>query len=234
MPGTATTVERAPGPAGAGYAELLRVEGVSKRFGSRRVLECADLSLLNGEVVSITGRNGVGKTTLLRIVAGLLAPDSGSVKLAGLTRKRNRREYQRRVGLLAAGNSGLYGRLAVDHHLDFWARLALIPLVEIPAAIARVAQAFELEELRGMRVDRLSMGQRQRLRLALSLLPDPPLALLDEPATSLDAEALALLDAELAARRGRGLSALICAPGTPDWTATDRDVVMAQGRLEPA
>jgi len=216
----------------AGRAPVLRLEGVSKRFGSRAVLREVDLALAPGEVVAICGRNGAGKTTLLRIAAGLLIADAGSVRIAGLDPERDRRDYQRRVGLLAAGSSGLYGRLPVERHLDFCAGIALIPRRVRRAAIERATAAFDLSALRGLRVDRLSMGQRQRLRLALAFLHDPELALLDEPLTSLDEEGGELLEARLDRLRASGGSALLCAPtGEHDGITVDRTLAIDDGRL---
>lgn len=215
-------------------APLVALNGVAKRFDRRRPAVLSDLELAvgAGEVVSVSGRNGAGKTTLLRVVAGLVLPDAGTVRVAGLDPERDRRDYQRQVGLLAAGSSGLYGRLAVEHHLDFWASIALLPRRRRTEAIARVSESFALGDLMGRRVDRLSMGQRQRLRLALTFVHDPALALLDEPSTSLDADGLALLDAELGLLRARGGAAIVCAPsGDHEGLAIDRRLAMSDGRL---
>ena len=151
-----------------------------------------------GEVVSVTGRNGAGKTTLLRILGGLVAPDRGDVVLDGIRLGTRRRAYQRQIGLLTPGDRGLYARVTVARHLDLWARLALLERDARAAAISDCYARFELAELADLRVDVLSMGQRQRVRLALAFLHAPRLVLLDEPANSLDLEALAI-----AARRGR-------------------------------
>jgi ABC-type multidrug transport system ATPase subunit len=216
---------------------VLEVAGVTKRWRSDRppVLDGVGLALRPGEVVGVLGRNGAGKTTLLRIAAGLIAPDAGSVRLLGLEPERDRAEYQRRLGFLSAGNSGLYGRLRVEHHLNLAAALAYVPREARAAAIDRVRRAFALDELLGQRVDRVSMGQRQRVRLALAFLHEPELALLDEPRTSLDSDGVAYVRDAIDRLTAGGGSAVVCAPDADDLgVECDRCFTVNDGNLEPA
>ncbi|MDX6674110.1 MAG: type transport system ATP-binding protein [Solirubrobacteraceae bacterium] len=216
---------------------VLEVVGVAKRWRSDRppVLDGVDLAVRPGEVVGVLGRNGAGKTTLLRIAAGLITADAGNVHVLGLSPERDRAEYQQRLGFLSAGNSGLYGRLRVEHHLDLAAALAYVPREARAAAIDRARRAFELDELLGQRVDRLSMGQRQRVRLALAFVHEPELALLDEPRTSLDADGVAHVRAAVDALTAAGGAAVVCAPDADDLgVECDRRFVVSDGRLEAA
>jgi ABC-2 type transport system ATP-binding protein len=224
-------VARAPGrPA------PLELEGIVKRWpGAPPVLEGVSLRLEPGSALAIVGRNGAGKTTLLRIAAGLIAADQGTAAVDGLDPRRDRAEYQRRVGFLSAGNSGLYARLKAEHHVEFAARLALLPKAERSAAMERVTRAFELEPLFGKRVDRLSMGQRQRLRLSLAFIHDPSTVLLDEPGTSLDDEGIELVGAAIEGVKARGGAALVCLPAHWEQVpAIDAGLRLVAGLLEPA
>ena len=222
------------------YAQMdgppLALRGIVKRWpGVPRVLEGVDLLLEPGSALAIVGRNGTGKTTLLRIAAGLIAPEEGSVRISEFDSERDRTEFQRRAGFVSAGNTGLYARLRVRHHLDMWAKLALLPRTARAKAIGRVTRTFALESLLDRRVDRMSMGQRQRLRLALAFLHDPLVVLLDEPATSLDDEGVAILGDAIAALKERGGAAVVCVPG--HWEqipALDAGFVLSDGRLAPA
>jgi ABC-2 type transport system ATP-binding protein len=216
---------------------VLDLAGILKRWPSQEapVLDRVDLKLDPGSAAAIAGRNGAGKTTLLRIAAGLIGAESGSVKVCGLDVERDRTEFQRRIGFLAAGNSGLYARLKVEHHLELWSRLALVPRKQRAAAIEQALVAFDLEPLCGRRVDRLSMGQRQRLRLALAFVHEPALVLLDEPATSLDEDGIALLQRALDLLKGRGGAAVVCLPsGWEQILSIDRALVLDAGRLTAA
>jgi ABC-type multidrug transport system ATPase subunit len=213
----------------------LSVDGVSKTWPGHdaAVLDAVDLHAQRGTTTAIVGRNGAGKTTLLRIAAGLIAPDSGRVAVGDVQVDLDRSEYQRRIGFLAAGNSGLYARLKVEHHLDLWTRLALMPRRARRGAIDEAIETFALGPLCGQRVDRLSMGQRQRLRLALAFTHRPEVVLLDEPANSLDDEGIALIRGALDLLHERGGAAVICLPsGTQQALPVDRTLVLTDGTLE--
>jgi ABC-2 type transport system ATP-binding protein len=223
---------------GASPAEpALRLDGIVKSWSASGppVLRGVDLALPRGTAVAVAGANGAGKTTMLRIAAGLIAPQGGTVRVCGLDPERERTEFQRRVGFLPAGNSGLYARLKAEHHLELWARLALMPRRERGSAIERALDGFGLRPICGRRVDRLSMGQRQRLRMALAFLHGPSLVLLDEPATSLDEDGIALLARALDDLRERDGAAIVCLPtGRGRILDLDRELVLADGRLGDA
>jgi ABC-type multidrug transport system ATPase subunit len=220
----------------AGPESVLRLSGILKSWPSQPtpILDSVDLELAPSTTSAISGRNGAGKTTLLRIAAGLIAAEAGTVHACGFDVERNRTEFQRRIGFLAAGNSGLYARLKVEHHLELWTRLAMMPRRERLPAYEAAIEAFALEPLLGRRVDRLSMGQRQRLRLALAFAHSPTVVLLDEPATSLDEEGIGLLQRALGSLKERGGAALVCLPsGWEQILDVDRALVLSNGRLEP-
>ena len=229
---------RADPPSAPPGESLLAVEGLCKHWRGRPAptLDDLDLDLYPGDVVSVTGRNGAGKTTLLRIIGGLVAPDRGSVRLDGMALGTRRRAYQRQIGLLTPGDRGLYARVTVARHLDLWARLALLDAQARAAAIRSAHTGFDLDEIADLRVDQLSMGQRQRVRLALVFLHAPRLVLLDEPATSLDVEALELVRRAVddLARRG-GMCLRRRARRAPTRGSTvGRALVLRDGRLERA
>jgi ABC-type multidrug transport system ATPase subunit len=226
--------EQASGPPAE---PLLAVEGLCKHWRGRPAptLDDLELGMDPGDVVSVKGRNGAGKTTLLRIVGGLVAPDGGRVRLDGMALGTRRRAYQRQIGLLTPGDRGLYARVTVARHLDLWARLALLDVQARAAAISSAYARFELDDIGDLRVDQLSMGQRQRVRLALVFLHAPRLVLLDEPATSLDVAALGLVRRAVdeLARRG-GLCLVVVPEGADTGLEVGRALVLRDGRLEPA
>jgi len=191
----------------------LELRGVHKQWGGAApVLDHVDMDVRAGSVVALTGRNGAGKTTLLRIAAGLIAPDRGRVTLEGLDPFADRREYQRRLGFVSAGQGGLYARLTVRQHLDYWSRLAFVPRRERAAAIASAIERLELAAKADARVDRLSAGQRQRVRVAMAFLHRPSLVLLDEPHTSLDEDGASALEGLVRGVADEGGTVVCCAP----------------------
>jgi ABC-2 type transport system ATP-binding protein len=196
------------------HAVPLALRSVTKRWHKSQepVLEDVDLTLDIGTRTWVGGRNGAGKTTLMRIAAGLIDPDRGRAQVWGHGAGENRRRYQRLVSFLPAGDRGLYARLSVRDQLDFWARIALLPPKQVRARIERTIDAFDLRELAERRVDRMSMGQRQRLRIAMTFMTEPEIVLLDEPLTSLDAEGATILDRALEELIGRGGTLLWCSP----------------------
>jgi ABC-2 type transport system ATP-binding protein len=202
-------VVRLPDVGGA----ILRASSVTKRWGKQPpILDGVDLELARGSLVGLQGANGAGKTTLLRILAGLFLPDSGTVTVEGLDPVRQRRAYQRRLGFVAAGQGGLYARMSVEGHLEYWARLALLPPGDRGMAVTLALGQFDLLPLAGNRVDRLSMGQRQRVRLAMGFLHGPDVVLLDEPSNSLDEAGVDRLHSAIDDFRTRGKTVLWCGP----------------------
>jgi ABC-type multidrug transport system ATPase subunit len=212
---------------------VLALSGIVKRWPGMpsAVLDGVSLRLAEGEAVGVHGRNGSGKTTLLRVAAGLITPDAGAVELEGDSPETSRRAFHRRVGFVSAGNGALFARLTVDDHLAFCSRLALLDAPTARRASARAIDDFALDELRGKRVDRLSSGQRQRLRLALGFLNDPAVVLLDEPGTSLDEPARRLLAEALERRLAGGAAAIICSPSPAEGLGVDRSFLVRDGHL---
>lgn len=215
-------------------APCLALRGISKRWRglANPVLDDVSLDLAPGELVWLGGRNGAGKTTLLRIAAGLIRPDAGTVHALGSDAEQDKRPFYRTVGFLSAGNSGLYARLTAGQHLDLVARIAFLPPAERDRSVTAAVERFALAELVSRRVDRLSMGQRQRVRLALAFLHDPRVILLDEPRNSLDPEGADLLVSAIERVTAAGGAALWVSPlGEDLGIRPARRFLVADGRL---
>lgn len=191
-----------------------------------------NLAIEPGEVAFIGGSNGAGKTTLMRVAAGLLTPDSGEVSSLGLHPGSERRAYQRQLGWLPAGNGGLYNRLTVRQNLEYWAALALLGRSRRKGAVGVAMDRFDLGRLAANRADRISMGERQRLRLAMTFLHRPLLVLLDEPETSLDVGGVSMLRDALLDLVARGGGAAWCAPSREGATLpADSEYRVAEAKL---
>jgi ABC-type multidrug transport system ATPase subunit len=227
---------RQPAPRSRQTQVGLRVDGVTKRWRKRPqpVLDNVDLGVEPGSLAWIVGSNGAGKTTLVRIIAGLLQPEIGRVSLSGLSASEDRGRYYQQLGVVSAGDRGLYARLTTLNHLAFWSRLALVPRERREQTVARAVDQFELQEILNARVDRLSMGQRQRLRLSLALLHRPSLLLLDEPTSSLDDTGIKLLERAVAELLEHGGMCVWVSPGVEQvGIAPTQTLLLKQGRLMP-
>jgi ABC-2 type transport system ATP-binding protein len=215
----------------------LAIRDVTKRWRKDLplVLDGLDLTLAPGTTSWVGGRNGVGKTTMLRVAAGLIEADSGRAEVWGVAPGENRVRYQQLVSFLPAGDRGLYARLTVRRQLEFWARIAMVPRERFRETVEHAIATFDLGELADRRVDRMSMGQRQRLRIAMTFLPNPEVVLLDEPLTSLDSEGTLLIQAAVAEVLARGGAVLWCSPSGEHLDMSfDAHWMLEHGRLVAA
>jgi ABC-2 type transport system ATP-binding protein len=202
---------------------LLELTGIKKRWPTgETILDGVDLTIPPGAVVSVAGGNGAGKTTLLRIAAGIILPDTGLVDLDGVPIERDLSRFRRSIGFLSAGDRGLYARLSVRRNLDVWSGMAGLLSRERRSQIAQAIENFEIAEFADRRADRLSLGQRQRARLAMTFVHRPRIVLLDEPRTSLDDAGIAVLERVLDDLTQRGGCALWASPEKDEPLATHR------------
>ena len=218
-------------------AVLLRVAGVTKRYGSRPVVDCVSLEVASGEAVVILGPSGCGKTTLLRLVAGLDVPDEGEIGLEGRQVARAGRSlvppHDRRIGFV-------FQDLALWPHLTVRGNLAFV-LGSVGLAKAagdeRIREALALVRIDGLAnryPHQLSGGEQQRAALARTLVGQPRLLLLDEPFSSLDPDLRQALRTELATlQRTLALTTLYVTHDREDARVlADRFVVMRAGRID--
>ena len=156
----------------------LRLENLSVRRGGRLLFEGLNLTLAAGQAAALTGRNGAGKTSLLRAICGLVQTEAGAVSFGGLDPGAARAQGLHLVGHL----DGLKPARTAREELAFWSRWT----GGAGASIARAIETLELSSLLDLEVRRLSAGQRRRLALARLIAAPRPLWLLDEPLSPLD------------------------------------------------
>jgi heme ABC exporter ATP-binding subunit CcmA len=178
----------------------VETRGLEKRFERVRALRGLDLDIPAGAALWVAGPNGAGKSTLLRVLAGLMRPTRGEVRVLGETLYAAAgRRVRGRVAFLGA-QAGLYPELSVRENLRFCARLNGLP----PVAGERSLDHLALRERAEEPVRTLSFGFRRRAGLARALLGEPDLVLLDEPWNGLDADACTRLETVLGERRASG------------------------------
>jgi sodium transport system ATP-binding protein len=179
------------------------VERLRKQFGPRAAVADLSFSVAAGEIYGLLGPNGAGKTTTLRVLAGLLSPSAGAIRIAGVDVVRAPREAQRRLGFLT-GSTGLYGRLTGREVLAYFGALEGLSPAEVATRTAALAATLDLTELLDRRCEALSSGQKQRVSVARAVLHDPPVLILDEPTVGLDVLASRFLREYIGAERARG------------------------------
>ncbi len=183
---------------------------IRPRVREVEALRGVDLEIRRGEIVAYAGPNGAGKSTTIKLLSSLLAPDEGRVRALGLDPVRDRVRYVGRIGVVFGQRTELYWDHPVAASFD-WKRVVWdIPRDRYEASLDRVRALLDLDEFFHSLVRELSLGQRMRADLGLSLLHEPELLLLDEPTLGLDVLARRrILDFLKQVNRERGLTVLV-------------------------
>jgi ABC-2 type transport system ATP-binding protein len=217
--------------------EIVRAEGLVKRYDRTLAVAGVDLSVASGEIFGLVGPNGAGKTTTLRILATLLRPSSGEAEIAGFSVTRNPDQVRRVLGFMP-DVFGVYDDMKVWEYLDFFARCYGIPASKRRRMIGDLLELVDLGTKRDQYVQTLSRGMQQRLCLAHALVHDPEVLLLDEPASGLDPRARVELRELLRELRKLGKTIVISSHILPELeelctsvAIVDRGQVLAQGRV---
>ena len=175
--------------------ELLRLNGIKKKFGQVEVLRGLDLSVGRGEFITLLGPSGCGKTTILRIIAGLETADAGHVHMDGLDIT-SLSPDKRGVNMVFQ-NYALFPHMNVEQNIGYSLKLKNVPKEEIKQAVAEALALVRLDGYEKRKPHELSGGQRQRVAVARALINKPKVLLLDEPLGALDLQLRRQLQIEL-------------------------------------
>ena len=186
----------------------LEIRRLHKQFAGKSAVDGLDLSIPPGEFHALLGPNGAGKTTTLRIVAGLVKADFGTVRILGRDIAAEPAEAKRVLAFLP-DDPLLYGKLYPLEYLEFVAGLWGIEAAEAGRRADELVATLGLDDKRGERIDAFSRGMRQKLALAGALIHDPAVMILDEPLTGLDAAAARLVKDILIERVKRGCAIVL-------------------------
>jgi ABC-2 type transport system ATP-binding protein len=208
----------------------LEARALSRRFGERFVLRDLDLRIEAGEGLALLGANGAGKTTFLRVAAGLLLPSHGELRIAGICPIREPERARTRIGF-AMETSRLYPSLAVLPLLRFGARARGFKGAELEGRVAAVIERMALGAVAKRPVGNCSRGYQQRISLALALIGDPEILLVDEPSAGLDPAQREDLWDLLAALRGAHTLVVSTHDFEEAQRLAARAALLAEGRL---
>jgi putrescine transport system ATP-binding protein len=210
---------------------LLRIEGVSRRFGAFAAVDSLSLDIYQGEFFALLGPSGCGKTTLLRLIAGFERPSAGRIVLDGIDLAPVP-PHRRPVNMMFQSYA-LFPHLNVESNIAFGLKQEGLPKSEIAGRVADMLALVKLENFGLRKPNELSGGQRQRVALARSLIKRPCVLLLDEPMAALDKKLRGETQFELMdLRRRLGLTFIIVTHDQSEaMTVADRIAVMDRGRL---
>jgi len=209
----------------------LVAEGLVKRFGALTAVQHVSVSVASGEVVGLLGPNGAGKTTTLRMLAGILTPDEGLVRIGGTDIHEHPLEAKRRLGFLS-GDTQLYQRLSTIEVLRYFGRLYSVAAVKLEARITQLVDELEMRDFSGRPCSTLSTGQKQRANIARAFLHEPDLLILDEPTAALDVVSGQFIVESIRRQRAAGRAVLFSTHIMSEAEyLCDRIVLLHEGRI---
>jgi ABC-2 type transport system ATP-binding protein len=211
-------------------APILRVDGLTRRFGALVAVDGISFDVRRGELFGLVGPDGAGKTTLLRMLAGVLSPTSGDALLEDISLARHPERAKPHLAYMSQ-RFGLYADLTVDENLEFYADLYEVPTAERPARRERLFRFSNLGPFRDRLAGQLSGGMKQKLGLSCALVHSPRLLLLDEPTFGVDPVSrrdLWLVVDEMVAQ---GVTAVVSTAYLDEAERFDRVALLSGGRL---
>ncbi len=210
-------------------AWAIKVQGLTKSFGTHLALRGVDLEVGQGESLVIFGPNGAGKTTLIKVLATIMNPSSGEVLVDGLSLKSSAEEIRQKIGVVSH-QTFLYSNLTAYENLEFYSRMYDVPhprerIREVVSLLGMTSRLYD-------RVGTLSRGMQQRISIARALLHKPTIMLLDEPETGLDQQATSLLWEALKAE-GEGKLTIILTSHSLErgLEVCDQVAILARGKI---
>lgn len=218
----------APARQNAARPYVIDVRGLNKRFGDKQVVDDVSLQVREGEIFGFLGPNGSGKTTCIRLMCGLLTPDSGSGTCMGYDILRDSEQIKRHVGYMTQKFS-FWDDLSIRENLDFVARMYGMPARR--ETVERALESLGLQSRARQLTGSLSGGWKQRLALAACLLHEPRLLLLDEPTAGVDPTARRDFWEQLHELAARGISVLVSTHYMDEAERCHKLAYLSYGRL---
>lgn len=212
--------------------EMIRLVGITKEFENNLIIPTLNLTIYDGEFVTLLGPSGCGKTTMLRMIAGLETPTAGHIFLDNedVTRLA---PYKRNVNMVFQ-HYALFPHMTVEENIRFGLMMKKVPQKEQQKRVAEVLQLTQLEELRYRRPQQMSGGQQQRVAIARALVNNPKVLLLDEPLGALDYKLRKTMQLELKNLQQRlGITFIYVTHDQEEaLTMSDRVIIVNGGKIE--
>ena len=182
---------------------MITFENVTKTYGNKRAVDQLSMAIEDGRIFSFLGPNGAGKTTTIKLMTGIVAPDSGRITLDGIDIAKEPIEAKRRFGFVP-DTFDMYERLTGREYLRFMGDIYCVAQAERKAHIEKYLQLFSLEDAYDQQIRGYSHGMKQKLAIIGALMHDPSIWILDEPMVGLDPQSVYLLKEEMRAHADKG------------------------------
>jgi sodium transport system ATP-binding protein len=210
---------------------MIQADNLRKSFAGRQALDGLTFAAGDGSITGLVGPNGSGKTTTLRLIAGLLRPDAGRVLVDSVDPAHDPLSARRRIGVLTDG-LGNYPRLTTREHLYYFGQLRGMSAADLEPRTRFLLDLFDMHEIADRRAQGFSQGERMKLALARAVVNDPPNILLDEPANGLDVRSARALRSLLERLRDAGKCVVLCSHLMAEVSLIcDQVVVVARGKV---
>ncbi len=174
--------------------ERIRLVDISKKFEKLSLFHKINFLFQAGEIIGLSGNNGVGKTTFIKLLSGLIHPDSGQIFINGMDVTKSRKKWMSDIGTLLDGSRSLYWRLSALQNFIYFSGLKRVFGHQALLRAETILRCFDLWDVRNNKVETFSFGMKQRLALACSLSHSPSILLLDEPTSGLDTISAQILE----------------------------------------
>jgi ABC-2 type transport system ATP-binding protein len=208
----------------------IKVENLTKKYGTQRAVDNISFEVKEGEILGFLGPNGAGKTTTMKIITCYMAPSDGDVTVDGLSIHENPDLIKKKIGYLPESNP-LYYDMPVLEYLEFVAELQGVPKDQIKKRIVEMVRVCGLNVEKHKKIGELSKGYRQRVGLAQAMIHDPDILILDEPTTGLDPNQIVEIR-KLIRELGREKTVILSTHILPEVEATcDRILIINKGKI---
>ncbi|WEV51178.1 ABC transporter ATP-binding protein [Lactobacillus sp. ESL0731] len=218
--------------------EAIKLTNVHKKFKDHQVLNGINFTIQAGQIIGLLGANGAGKSTLIKIMTGLLKPDSGSVELFGQSFKHNSRNLRKYLGT-APQTLGIYDQLTIKQNLMNFGRLSGLNGQKLQDKYQEVLPIFDLQNLSNDKAANLSGGQKRRLHSAIALMNEAKIVFLDEPTVGADIDSRNRIIHAVQSLSKRGITVIYTTHYLQEMESLNADImflnhgqIMAQGKMD--
>lgn len=214
---------------------MINAVNVKKSFrnkkGVQEVLKSITIDIQPGKLTALVGKNGAGKTTLLRLIAGLNDIDDGELFIGGEPHTTKTLSQRKNIGVLFGGDAGLYNRLTVKEHLEYYGYLYGVDESTLEERISLLEKDFQMEAYMNRRVKNFSKGMKQKAAISKTMVHDPDIYLFDEPTTGLDISGSNMFREKVLELKTKNKTVLFSTHNMEEVALCDNVIILHEGTI---